>query len=209
MEPSLELSPVSIALLVITVGFSLAAFNNERLRGEMILEPYRMVRERRYHQLVTSGLIHGDMIHLMVNMMTLYFFGPTLEYITSGDDGSHVPFFAIYVVSLVVGSLYPFMKYRNRPDYLALGASGAITGLVFAFCIIAPTATLHVFYAIPMPAWLFGILFTAYSLFAMRRVNDNIGHEAHLAGGIAGIVTTILVAPQTVTLFRDVGIPFP
>lgn len=168
-----------------------------------------MARDHRYHQLVTSGLIHNDFVHLMVNMMTLYFFGPVLEYLTTRVYGSAVPFFAIYFASMIAGSSYPYLKYRYRPDYVALGASGAITGIVFAFCLIAPTSTLYIFFAIPMPAWLFALVFTGYSIFAMRRVNDNIGHEAHLAGALAGSITTIIVAPSVVTLFHDIGIPFP
>ena len=80
---------------------------------------------------------------------------------------------------------------------------------MFAFCLIEPTSTIYIFFAIPMPAWLFAILYTGYSTVAMRRANDNIGHEAHLAGALAGVVATIVAVPGAVSVFRAIGIPFP
>jgi len=209
MDISLTHAPVTLVVMVVTVATSVVSFYKERIREFLALEPYRMFKDGHFHQVVTSGLVHADVPHLMINMLTLYFFGPYLEMLIALSSGSHLPFLGIYLVSLVAGSIYPLLKYRRRDGYVAVGASGAISGLVFAFCLAEPTSLIYIFFAIPIPAWLYAILFTAYSTYAMRRANDNIGHEAHLAGALAGIVATVIAVPGIVTIFQRIGIPFP
>lgn len=194
-------SPASLCLLVITIGTSLLAFSNEKLFHFLALEPYRMVRTHQYHQIITSGFVHANFMHLALNMLTLLFFGPGLERITLDVTGGREAFLIIYVASLVAGSLYPLVKYRKRPDYIAIGASGAISGIVFSYVLANPTAQFRVFFFLPMPAFVFAILYTAYSIYAMRNVDDNIGHEAHLAGALGGVIATFIVASGIVTIF--------
>lgn len=194
-------SPASLCLLVITIGMSLFAFSNEKLFHLLALEPYRMVRTHQYHQIITSGFVHANFMHLALNMMTLLFFGPGLERMTLEATGGREAFLIIYLASLVAGSLYPLVKYRKRPDYIAIGASGAISGIVFSYVLANPTAEFRVFFFLPMPAFVFAILYTAYSIYAMRNVEDNIGHEAHLAGALGGVIATFIVASGIVTIF--------
>lgn len=209
MSETILQSPATLAILVATVVVTLVAFSNQTLWHSLALIPFTMVREHQYYQVITSGFVHANMSHLALNMLTLYFFGPVLESMVLDATGSRAGFLLIYFVSLVAGSLYPLYKYRGREDYAGIGASGAISGVLFAFCIAEPTRLLLIFFAIPMPAWLFAILYTAYSIYAMRKAKDNIGHEAHLAGALAGIATTIVVAPEMVNAFHLLGIPFP
>ena len=197
MYPTLLDSPATLCLLVVTIGVSLIAFSNRKLWGYLALVPYRMFVRHEYHAIVTSGLLHGSIAHLFLNMMSLYFFGPALE----GEIGS-VQFLAIYGISLVVGNLFPLIKYRRQPDYVAIGASGAISGILFSFCMIHPEQRIWAMMAIPMPAWLFAILYVGYSIYAMRSANDNIGLEAHLGGALGGVVATLLISPGVVTIFR-------
>lgn len=194
-------SPASLCLLVITIGTSLIGFSNEKLFHLLALEPFRMVRTHQYHQIITSGFVHANFMHLALNMLTLLFFGPGLERMTLDATGGREAFLIIYLASLVTGSLYPLVKYRKRPDYIAIGASGAISGIVFSYVLANPTAQFRVFFFLPMPAFVFAILYTAYSIYAMRNVDDNIGHEAHLAGALGGVIATFLVAPEIVTIF--------
>lgn len=196
-------------MLIATVAISLLAFNSRELWRFLALEPYKMVRTHQYHPIITSGFVHGGFAHLLINMMTLYFFGPGLEKTVLDGTGSRIPFLIIYFVSLIVGSVYPLIKYKDKPEYVAIGASGAISGIVFAYCMAHPTARFYLFMAIPMPAWVFAILYTGYSVYAMRKVDDNIGHEAHLAGALGGIVAMVASAPSTVTIFQLIGIDFP
>lgn len=183
--------PATLILIAITVVTSLIGFASPQAVRAMVLEPYRMVATHQYHQVVTAGLLHSGFFHLLVNMYVLNSFGQGLEPAFGSDR-----FLIIYLVSLVVGNLYPLVKYRNNPQYRALGASGAVSGILFAFCLIAPTAEIRLMLAIPMPAFVFAILYVAYSIYAMRRLDDNIGHETHLAGAFAGIVTTLIIVPE-------------
>ena len=195
---SFETSPTSLIIVIATSVISIISFSNESLWRFLALEPYRMKRSREYHALLTSGLIHGNYIHLFLNMYVLAMFGPQLEMVLGSQT-----FLLVYAVSLLVGSIYPFVKYRDNPTYVAIGASGAISGVVFGFCLFWPTATLLLFFVLPIPAVLFAIAYVAYSVFAMKRVEDNIGHEAHLAGGIGGLLATIAVRPESVQIFWD------
>ncbi|MDB5033672.1 MAG: rhomboid family intrarane serine protease [Chlorobi bacterium] len=184
----------------VTIALSLLGFNNRQLWSFLALVPFRMRARHEYHPIVTAGFIHGSGSHLALNMMTLYFFGPALE-LTAGSAN----FLGIYLISIVVGNLYPFFKYRNVPSYVAIGASGGISGVLFSLCMARPTDTYYVFFMIPMPAYVFAVLYTAYSIYAMRKVQDNIGHEAHLAGAIGGIVATFVLVPQIITIFSLFG----
>lgn len=186
--------------MVITVLASVVAFSNEGIWRSMALEPYRMVRTKQYHQVITAGLVHANFGHLLINMLTLFFFGPALESMpldgAEAVGGTRV--LVIYLVSLVLGNVYPLVKYRNTPEYIAIGASGAVSGIVFSFCLFEPLRMLGVFFVIPMPAFVFAILYVAYSIWAMRSREDNIGHEAHLAGALGGVVATFIAAPTVV-----------
>jgi membrane associated rhomboid family serine protease len=194
MEPiSFAHTPATLCLLIITIGVSLVAEFVPTAKGHMILAPFLMTRTRQYHQLVTAGLIHAGYGHLLLNMMTLFFFGPTLE-LTIGSQG----YFIVYLVSLLVGNLYPFFKYRSKPEYLALGASGAISGVVLSYCLYYPLHSIYIFGIVPLPAFLYAVLYIGYSSYAMRQQRDNIGHEAHLAGAVGGILATIAVDPDVI-----------
>jgi membrane associated rhomboid family serine protease len=199
MSLSLLDYPATLCLLILNVGISVLAFYKERIMEYLALAPYRMVRSREYHQLVTSGFVHANLTHLALNMITLFFFGPALEQSTFAETGGRGAFLFIYIFSLVLGSLYGFFKYRNNPEYVAVGASGAISGVVFAFVLAYPTATFRIFFSIPMPAWLYAILYTGYSIYAMRNLDDNIGHEAHLAGALGGVISMLIIAPEMVS----------
>lgn len=183
--------PATLILIVITVAASLIAFASPVIFRALALEPYRMVATKQYHSIVTAGLLHADFAHLALNMYVLFSFGRGLEPAFGSER-----FLIVYLVSLVVGNLYPFFKYRDRPDYIAIGASGAVSGVIFSFCLLAPTAMFYVMFAIPMPAFVFAILYVAYSIYSMRQGKDNIGHEAHLAGAVGGIITTLAIVPE-------------
>src|SRR5512133_2160841 len=151
--PSLATSPATLSLMIVTVVASLGAFASNWLWHNMALAPYEMVKTGQYHAIITAGLIHGDLMHLFFNMLALFFFGPVLEATVGGST-----FVVIYLVSLVVGNLYPLIKFRKKPDYVAIGASGAVSGILFSFCLFYPLMTIAFFF-IPMPAFLFAILY--------------------------------------------------
>lgn len=188
-------SRATLIFLVANVAISFFAFGNESFLRWGILHSGSIIRHKEYHRVLTSGFLHADPMHLLFNMVTLYFFGPVIE----GVIGSQ-KFFIVYLAALIGGSLFALFRHRNDYNYSALGASGAVSGIVFAFCLFAPFAMIFVFF-IPVPAILYAVLFMLYSLYGMGRNNDNIGHDAHLAGAIIGIVATILVEPRSLSIF--------
>ena len=164
----------------------------------MALEPHHMWANHQYHPLVTSGFLHGDGMHLLFNMLTMFFFGAPLE-ATVGSQN----LLLIYFISLIGGNIYPYFKYRSQIDYIAIGASGAVSGVLFSYILFYPMSTIYVFFHIPMPAVLYALLYVGFSIYAMRKRHDNVGHEAHLAGAGAGIFATVLLVPQVIGIIAN------
>ena len=163
-----------------------------------MLHPFSLVRQGRFYTFLTSGLIHSDMGHLFFNMFSFYFFAPALEQLVG-----HWQFLVIYVVSLVLSNVSTVLKHRDDPDYFCLGASGAVTAVVFSFIIYEPRSEIIVF-VIPMPALLYAGLFVAYSYYAARRSQSRINHAAHLWGAISGLALTLVLDPGAFTHFFQV-----
>ncbi|HPW98197.1 MAG TPA: rhomboid family intramembrane serine protease [Flavobacterium sp.] len=153
------------------------------------------IRAGEQYRVVTSGFLHADIGHLAFNMITLYFFAPIVSQ-SLGDFS----FLLIYFASLVCGSLLTMVFHGNEYSYSAVGASGAVTGILYSAILMYPQMTIGIFGIIPMPAYIFGIGYLLYSIYGMRAKNDNIGHTAHFGGAIGGYVITLLKVP---TLFQD------
>jgi membrane associated rhomboid family serine protease len=145
--------------------------------------------------MVSSGFLHGDLGHLFFNMFTLYMFAPVV--ITYFGEAS---FFMIYMASLVFGSLLTLLMHKNEYSYRAIGASGAVIGILYSAILIDPNMNLYMFFIpIPIPAYLFGIGYLLYSIYGMKAKNDNIGHTAHFGGAIGGYLITIVKEPSMLT----------
>lgn len=199
-------SPITIALIVITCLVSWLAFNNRKLMDRLILWPPAIDRHRQYDRLVTYGFIHADFMHLLFNMITLYFFGQQIEQVMTQLAGFWVyPLF--YVSALVVSILPTYLKNQKNPNYLSLGASGAVSAVLFAFVLLAPWARIGVFF-IPMPAIVFAVLYVAYSIWMDRRGGDRINHSAHLAGAAYGVLFMAIMEPRVLGIFlQQLGNP--
>ena len=196
MEKFFAHYPATLVLLVVTSAVSLIAMASREFWRFLALEPYRMFAEKEFHGVITSGFVHSGFGHLAINMYVLYMFGRYLEVLLDSPQ-----FVLVYVAGLIIGSLYPLFKYRNQPDYIAIGASGAVSGVVFGYCLFYPFETLYLMFAIPMPSILFAVLYVGYSVYAMKKINDNIGHEAHLAGAAGGLVATMIIEPKSLSIF--------
>lgn len=184
-------TPATLLILLITVGISLFAFKNPRWLDWGLFRPYYLLRRNQYHTLITSGLLHGDGQHLLFNMLTFYFFGPPLERALGTTQ-----FALLYVVALVLSEARTFLQQRNNPEYAALGASGAVSAILFAAIVYFPDQSLFIIpIPIPIPAPLFAVGYLAYSWYASRHRNDGINHTAHLDGALIGLLYVALVDP--------------
>jgi len=142
-------------------------------------------------RILSSGFLHVDTQHLLFNMLTLYFFaGPVIDYV------DQFGFIIIYLVSLIIGSLLSYYFHKDEYHYSAVGASGAVTGVLYAAILLQPGMNLYMFFVpIPIPAYLFGIGYLLYSIYGMKNKIGNIGHDAHFGGAIGGFVATLALAP--------------
>ncbi len=188
MGVPLAAAPLAYALLVIIPALSLYGLMRDQSFVESGLFHMRAVTERgEWYRMVTPAFLHADLGHLVVNMITFFFFGPVVEAIF-GTFG----FFVIFFGSQLGAQAFTYWRKRNDLDYRALGASGAVSGILFAFCTVAPMEMLYLFFAIPIPAFLFAIGYVAYSSFAMNGPG-RVAHEAHLGGAVAGAVLALLL----------------
>lgn len=192
-------TPITYVLLAVTCLVSWLAFSNRRLADRLILWPPAIDKHKQYDRLLTYGFIHADFAHLLFNMITLYFFGRNVELIMTGLVGAWVyPLF--YLSALVVSILPTYLKNQHNPNYLSLGASGAVSAVLFAFILVAPWELIFVFF-IPLPAVVFAVLYIGYSIWMDRRGGDRINHSAHLAGAAYGVMFMIIMRPQVLVHF--------
>ncbi len=152
------------------------------------------IRSGEQIRMLSSGFLHVDMMHLIFNMLTLYFFAPVvLSWLGTFS------FVLIYFGSLIFGNLLTMMFHKNDYSYRAVGASGAVTGILYSAILLQPNMMLGVFFIIPMPAYIFGIVYLLYSIYGMKAKNDNIGHTAHFGGAIGGYLITLIKEPSMLT----------
>ncbi|ADV27210.1 Rhomboid family protein [Pseudoxanthomonas suwonensis 11-1] len=194
------LQPVTLALIAITALVSWRAFSDRRLLDRMILWPPAVARQREYWRLLTHGFLHADFPHLLFNMFTLFFFGGLIERLMTGITGSRLTFLLFYLSAIVVAILPSYLKNIGNPRYFSLGASGAVSAVLFAFIMVKPWSLILVFF-VPMPAIVYAVFYVGYSIWMDRRGGGNINHSAHLAGAAYGVLFMVAMAPEVLELF--------
>jgi membrane associated rhomboid family serine protease len=190
-------TPVASLIFIFTIVTSIYAFNDHVLYGRFMLHPYSVYRKNKVYTLITSGLIHANWMHLIFNMFTFFFFAFKLE-ATIG----HWQFGMVYFLGMVLADLPSVVKHKGDFWYNSLGASGAIAAVLFSYILFYPFDTLMIF-PLPIPIWacLFGILYLIYCAYMSRNSRDNINHDAHLFGAIAGVLITVILEPRIVPHF--------
>ena len=196
---------ITTIIIGITVVVSLLAWNKPELMQRWIFNPYRIQTHGEYYRFITSGFIHQDYMHLLFNMLTLYFFGNLVEqvYAYLYESGGVWVYVALYLVAIVVSSITTFFKHRDNPGYNSLGASGGVSAIVFSSILFNPTSNIYLFFAIPIPGFILGALFLIYSYQRSQQGQGGINHDAHFLGALFGVVFTIALYPQVINSFIE------
>ncbi len=185
---------IVLILIIANIIISIKGFNDSLFFDKFKFQVSRIKAGEKLRML-TSGFLHTDWMHLGFNMYALYLFG---KYVTATFGSLH--FILIYFGSLLCGSLYSLHQNKDKPYYSAVGASGAVSGIVFSSIILFPNMELIMFpIPIPLPGYVFGIGYLLYSIYGMKNQTDNIGHSAHLGGAICGYTITLLLKPSVIT----------
>jgi membrane associated rhomboid family serine protease len=185
---------VTLLLIAATALLSWMALNNRQLMDRLILWPPAIQRRHQYDRLVTHGFVHADLSHLLFNMITLYFFGRLIERFFAQYIGE-IGFLLFYLSALLVAILPTYLNHRRDPSYRSLGASGAVSAVLFAFILLQPWAMIYVFF-VPLPAIVYGAMYVGYSIWMDRHGHDNVNHSAHLWGAGYGMLFTLLLEPR-------------
>ena len=190
-------APVASFIFGITILSSIWAFSNQTLFSNMILQPYSVSRGQRVYTVITSGMIHNDWMHLLFNMLSYYFFAFQLE-----PAIGHWQFGFLYVASLILSDLPTIYKHKNDEWYHSLGASGAVSAIIFSAIMYSPVSTMSLM-ILPIPIYsvIFGILYLIYCNYASKHARDNINHDAHMFGALSGMLITIVLHPHVVNDF--------
>lgn len=168
-------------------------------KSTWLLVPYRCHKNNEWHRVVTHAFVHADWMHLAFNMFVLYEFGRVVNRDLAGLGWMGFP--ALYFAGIVAGAIPALQKHKNNPSYASLGASGAVSAVLLAFIVLHPTHTLLLFFVIPMPAVLAGVLFFWYESRMQQRGHTHIAHDAHLGGAIVGIAWIVLFVPRAIPQF--------
>ena len=192
---------ITYLIIGITVITSYSSFQREDYLHKLIFYPYVIEDRKEWWRFITHGIIHADFQHLIFNMLTLYFFGRNIELTFESLFGNSLVYPLFYLSALVVSSAPSFYKHRNHSWYRSLGASGAVSAVLFATIVFDPWQTLMFNFFIPIPAILFAVGYVWYSQHMAKTAQDNIGHEAHLWGAIYGFVFPLVLKPAILPYF--------
>lgn len=188
---------ITIIILVATILLSLLTFKSPKTGGQLIFYPVIIAQEKQWYRFITYGFIHADIPHLFFNMYAFYLFGSVTENAFNAMFGhlGSIIYILLYFLSLIACVIPDYLKYRNDPNYRSLGASGAVSAVVFAYILINPLQGIGlIFIPIYIPGFLFGIIFLVVSYFLGKKSGSRVNHSAHIWGAIFGIVFLIACA---------------
>lgn len=197
---------ITYGILAITVLVSYLAFQNQDLKQKLMFNPYVIKNQNQWYRFVTHGFIHADWMHLFFNAFVLYSFGLVVErdFVSLfGETKGLFNFSLLYVGGLLVSCFYSFAQNQDNPYYNSLGASGAVSGVLYAHIAMHPMDMLYIMGIIPLPGILLGVLYLVYSNYMAKKQVDNIGHDAHFWGAVFGFVVTFIFKPSLLSDFFD------
>jgi membrane associated rhomboid family serine protease len=195
---------ITLIIIIVTALVSVQGFSKPAIIEQLKHHPYSEVHNGEWFRLLTSGFVHGGWIHLLINMFVLYSFGGLIEKIFLnlwGDTTGRILFIVMYLAAIVAGDIPTLMRYKDNPAYASIGASGAVSAVVFIFILLFPWEMLYLYGILPIPAIIGGIAYLIYSSWASRKRNDRIDHMAHFYGAVFGIVFMIAFKPSLIEHF--------
>lgn len=192
---------ITYLILGITVVVSFICFGNQTLAMKLALSPYQVIRRQEWYRVVTHGFVHADMTHLLVNMFTFWSFGTYMEqyyqYVGLGKWG----FLLLYFGGMIFASSFDLAKQKDNPYYLSIGASGAVSAVLFSSIFFDPWGKIYFFALLPIPGILFGVIYLLYCQYMAKQASDHINHNAHFLGALFGFLLPALLNPSLVKLF--------
>ena len=189
-----------LIILVVTVIVSYQANNRPSLKDQLLYHPYRVRAFKEWYRIVTHAFVHADFTHLALNAFVLFQFGARLEGLMQQSLGAAF-FPMLYFGGIAFAAIPGMVRHHDNPSYRSLGASGAVSAVLISYILHFPTAELLLFFIVPLPAFIVGMLFFVYEHQMDKRPGGNIAHDAHLWGGLYGLLFTVVTTPQVVPAF--------
>ncbi len=190
---------ITLFIIIFTGATSFIAFSNENVFNKLKFNPYMALNRKQWYRFFSYALLHADWGHLLVNMFVFFSFGSLVENLFEHYfPGKSLLYFSmLYIGGVCFSVLYSFGKHKNNHYYNAVGASGAVSAVLFSSIVMYPTNTIiFLFFPVPIPAFVFGILYLVYSAYMAKKAKDNIGHDAHFWGAVFGIIFTLILRPD-------------
>lgn len=196
---------MTIILIVITVAVSYAAFNSAKLMNQLQFNASKIYHKHEYHRLVTHAFVHANWEHLFVNMIVLFSFGRAIEVYFRYNFGNNLIlyYFLLYFGGILASNIYALVKHRNNYFYNSVGASGAVSSILFAAIFFDPWNKIYFFGILPIPGIIFAALYLVYSYQMSVKQKDNVAHDAHFLGALYGFIFPVLLNPQLFETFLD------
>lgn len=181
---------ISFLIILITCLVSFSGFKRQKLIGRYSFSPYYIVHQKEYYRIFSHAFFHANQAHLFFNMISLFLVGRFLEYYFVRHFGvllGEFHFLVIYFGGTAFGTLHAFKKYKDNPNYQSIGASGAVSSVIFGLILWVPTIEFLLFFVIPMKAYVFGLLFLAFEYFSMKKYQSNVAHDVHIISALFGV----------------------
>lgn len=192
---------ITYIIIGVTVLISVMCFSNREMFNKLSLSPYQVIHAKQWYRIITHGFVHGDSMHLFVNMFTFWSFGEYIEKAFGYMGFSSGAFLLLYFGGMIVASVPDLIYHRNDSWYSSIGASGAVSAVLFSAIFLNPWDKILLFAVIPIPGILFGVLYLVYCQYMAKQSRDNINHNAHFYGAVYGFIFPIFLEPKLFQAF--------
>lgn len=192
---------ITYIIITVTAFISWGCFNRSELLNKLALIPFKVVHDKEWYRLLSHGFVHADMMHLLVNMFTFWSFGTYLEALFEKLEFPEWAYPMLYFGGMIAASLYDVIKRRNSPYFVSVGASGAVSAVLFSSIFFDPWSKILLFAVIPIPGIVFGVLYLVYCQYMDKKAKDNINHNAHFYGAVFGFVFPLFFKPSLIHVF--------